>query len=75
MPVKRCISNAKPYYSQTIERLIDCLEIEFSEPAKDELVAVAYFNEYPEFPDELRHRAMSVLSGWCDSRLKYNKCQ
>jgi len=73
MPVKKRISKAKPYYSETIERLIGCLDIEFSELAKDDLVAVVYFNEFPEFPEKVRSRAMSILTDW--SILNADKAQ
>lgn len=64
MPLKRRVSKVRPHYSETIERLIDFLPIDFSEDTKDDLLGVVYFNEFPELPDEVRERAMSILSNW-----------
>jgi hypothetical protein len=64
MPIKRRVSKTKIFYTETVERLIACSPIERSDAAQSDLVAIAYFSEWPELPDQLRQRAMSILDGW-----------
>jgi hypothetical protein len=72
MPVKKRISKAKVRYCETIERLIAWLPIEQTEESQSDLLSVVYFGDYPELPNDLRLRAMNVLSGWHDESEKQN---
>ena len=64
MPAKRRTPKNRIAYPETIEQLIAGEAIAESEDARQQLLEVGYFGDWPELPAEIRQRALDVLAGW-----------
>ena len=66
MPVKRRIDKRRrDLLSETITRLLEAQPIEFSEAAREVIVAAVYFRD-PALPPEAEARGVKLLAAWRD---------
>jgi hypothetical protein len=67
MPVKRRgAPKARPTYPATVQALLAGQQIAPSAEAKNDLLGVMYFNDWPELTadEKLRRRASDILDCW-----------